>query len=353
MQSLDPKFAHPLLTVQQIARSTTSARRKRSEAFVTGLSVWHACLRMILGASLLIGVSSLSTDRALAAPRDRTAPSAPTDLRMTSLGAYQVSLAWGPSQDASGIGSYRLNVEGREIVLSPGATSVRLTWGLSPTASYTFSVAAVDAAGNRSQASNSLRVTLLADMTPPTTPVLALAYAGADKIGVTWTQARDDGPRVTYEVSIDGSIVLPSATATSATLGNLAPDTSYSVQVRALDGAGNRSEPSAPLTVSTGSSLGDDTTAPSTPGRFAVFDDYCGDVFLIWDEALDDRDVSSAVTYDVYVNGRLQQSISGRTWAAFNLTEVGLTRFEVVAKDSSGNASAPAAAALELEGCAP
>ncbi len=353
MPSFDPKSKGEPIALQQSALSPSSNHRRSSDLCVTGLSVLRACPRVAAGAALTMVLGSLSIERASAAPCDRTAPTAPAQLHVTSIGAYQVSLAWQQSVDARGTVAYRLNVDGRELAVPAGATGARLTWGLSPNTAYSFSVTALDAAGNRSRPSNVVRATLLPDVTRPATPEVTLAYAGSDRVSVTWTGARDDGPSVTYELSIDGNSVLSGLSATSASIGNLAPDTRYSVQVRAVDAAGNASLASAALVVSTGPSHGEDTAAPSTPGRFSVFDDYCGDVFLVWDKAVDERDPSSAITYDIYVNDRLQGSVSDRTWAAFNLTEVGLTRFALVAVDSEDNRSQPATFSLDLGGCDP
>ncbi len=57
----------------------------------------------------------LSTAPAVAV-RDRTAPTTPANLRVTSTMSYQLALAWDPSTDNAGALSYR-------VVASNGATS--------------------------------------------------------------------------------------------------------------------------------------------------------------------------------------------------------------------------------------
>jgi len=337
--------------VQQSVPGATTTPIKRLESSGAARHTLRSCLYAAASASVMLALVLMSPASATAWSRDRTAPTQPAALQVTSLGAYHVSLAWGASRDFSGIASYRLGIsDGRELSVRPGTTSVRVGWGLTPTSSYSFWVVAVDAAGNRSRASNVVDATLPADVTPPTTPVLSLGYAASSSIAVSFTAARDDGPRVHYEISIDGSPVLTNVLGTSATLSNLAPDTSYSLQVRARDPYGNASAPSAALTVSTRSLDGSDRTPPSTPGRFAAFDDCCGDIFLVWDESMDDRDARSVITYEVYVDGSLQGRVQGRGWAAFNLSNLGLTHFEVVAVDAAGNRSLPAFDTLELDG---
>lgn len=63
---------------------------------------------------LLVLLSVFGVFPALAA-RDRTPPTRPTNLRVTSITSYRVSLAWNPSSDNSGTFSYR-------VVISDGST---------------------------------------------------------------------------------------------------------------------------------------------------------------------------------------------------------------------------------------
>jgi len=67
-----------------------------------------------VAAILAILMSVFGTSSALAA-RDRTPPTKPTNLRVTSLTSYKLSLAWNPSSDNSGTFSYK-------VVVSDGAT---------------------------------------------------------------------------------------------------------------------------------------------------------------------------------------------------------------------------------------
>jgi hypothetical protein len=50
---------------------------------------------------------------AAAGPRDRTPPTSPTNLRVTSLSHKSVTLAWDPSTDNSGSFSYVVNKDGQ------------------------------------------------------------------------------------------------------------------------------------------------------------------------------------------------------------------------------------------------
>src|SRR5262245_26472045 len=85
--------------------------------------------RWIVSAGLMLIVASGST--ASAQPRDRTPPTHTTDLHVTAIAPYGLSLAWNPSTDKSGPVSYVVccaNVSSQTV--APGATSVVYAAGL-------------------------------------------------------------------------------------------------------------------------------------------------------------------------------------------------------------------------------
>jgi chitodextrinase len=93
---------------------------------------------------------------------DRIAPTAPAQLRAQAPSATAVTLSWLQSTDAVGVESYEIYRNGR-MVTRIAATRLSFVDGtLAAKTSYTFSVVAVDAAGNRSTSSNSVRVTTAA-----------------------------------------------------------------------------------------------------------------------------------------------------------------------------------------------
>ncbi|WP_330632939.1 cellulase family glycosylhydrolase [Halocatena halophila] len=118
------------------------------------------------------------------------------------------------------------------------------------------------------------------DSTAPTPPSnLTVTETTASSVTVSWDAASDSGTGVdSYLLTVDDqqTQTVPAGT-TSATLSGLSSDTSYSVGVSALDGAGNES---GVVTVTATTSPaddddGDDTTEP--PANALVIDDYDGD----------------------------------------------------------------------------
>jgi hypothetical protein len=90
-------------------------------------------------------------------PQDTTAPTAPTNLSGTASGSSSVTLSWNPSTDNVSVAGYYVYRDGVQIA-STALTSYQSTT-LAPGATYTYTVVAYDAAGNKSAESTSVTVT--------------------------------------------------------------------------------------------------------------------------------------------------------------------------------------------------
>ncbi|GHJ47866.1 hypothetical protein Cs7R123_52080 [Catellatospora sp. TT07R-123] len=88
---------------------------------------------------------------------DTQAPSAPANLRVTGQTSNSVSLAWNAATDNVGVTGYQIRQNGA-VVASTAATSLTVT-GLNPSTTYSYTVAAQDAAGNVSGQSNTVSAT--------------------------------------------------------------------------------------------------------------------------------------------------------------------------------------------------
>lgn len=103
----------------------------------------------------LVAVGSV----AAATSRDRTPPTTPTNLRVTSLTQKSVTLAWDPSTDNSRSVTYTVYKDGQAFTVPQAAqTTYTIDW-LSPGMTYSFYVTAGDASLNRSGPSNTVTVT--------------------------------------------------------------------------------------------------------------------------------------------------------------------------------------------------
>ena len=83
---------------------------------------------------------------------DLTPPTAPTNLVATAVGGDQIDLAWSQSTDAVGVDHYTIIRDG--VVVDTTHETTYLDGSLTPGATYSYVVRAVDLAGNVSTASN-------------------------------------------------------------------------------------------------------------------------------------------------------------------------------------------------------
>jgi chitodextrinase len=296
-----------------------------------------------LVASLLVLVLILPASPALAA-RDRTPPTTPTNLRVTGMTPYSVSLSWNPSTDNSGSVTYTICCANVSSETFPGPASSRVyRAGLEAGRTFTLRIFARDAAGNASKYSNTVTFTLPRDTTPPTKPTVTVTDVGATHVSLAWSSV-EDGPNVWFSVSMNGNTILSGTKNTSANFGPLTPETSYTFVVQARDFGGNASPLSDPVTVTTEARNTNDTTPPSTPANFRdngmSFQD--GETWLFWDKSTDDVDPQDFIRYDVYVNGVFDHSLMGYNQTVVYGNAGVENTFQVIAVDSSGNQSAPA-----------
>src|SRR5438093_245137 len=181
---------------------------------------------------------------------DTTPPSTPTGLTAAVAGSTGANLSWSASTDNVGVTAYIVRRNGVQIA-TPATTSFADT-GLSAGTTYSYTVAARDAAGNLSPDSASVSVTI-ADTTPPTTPTgLTAAVAGSTGANLSWSASTDNVGVTGYIVRRNGVQIATPATTSFADTG-LSAATTYSYTVAARDAAGNISPDSTSVSVTTAS----------------------------------------------------------------------------------------------------
>ncbi|MFE0558722.1 S8 family serine peptidase [Paenibacillus sp. NPDC058910] len=111
---------------------------------------------------------------------DTQAPSAPSNVTTTGKTGTSVSLSWGASTDNVGVTAYEV-YQGSSLAVTVTNTSVTIT-GLTPNTTYTFTVKATDAAGNRSAASNAVTVTTDSDSSQPSAWAPGVSYKIGDEV---------------------------------------------------------------------------------------------------------------------------------------------------------------------------
>src|SRR3989442_789988 len=113
-------------------------------------------------------------------------PPPPTGLTAAAAGSTGANLSWSASPDNVGVPGYIARRNGVQVA-TPATTSFADT-GLSAATTYSYTVAARDAAGNTSPDSASVSITI-ADTTPPTPPTpptgLTAALAGSTRANLS------------------------------------------------------------------------------------------------------------------------------------------------------------------------
>jgi hypothetical protein len=311
----------------------------------------HAAVRRAAGAALALVLALVVVGPVAAARGDRTPPTTPTNLRVTSLSHKSVTLAWDPSTDKSGSFSYRVNKDGQSFTVPQTQTTYTIDW-LSPGQTYTFYVTAVDPALNESGKSNTVTVTTPRDTTPPTTPELSGAVRGPSQVSLTWTRSTDDlAWFVGYRIFANGVQVTEHVNwyaETTVVLRHLTPATSYTFTVQAHDFSGNAATSNA-VTLTTEASS--DVTPPSVPTNVRIVDSNGGCEFWVgWTQSTDDTDPQYAIEYEIYVNGVLSPLAVGAGIERDFVygTASGENTFTVKAVDRAGNTSEASNAATDV-----
>jgi fibronectin type 3 domain-containing protein len=221
---------------------------------------------------------------------DLTPPSVPTGLTATAPTSASVHLAWAASTDNVGVTSYHIYRS------SPGTSSTLLaavtaTTGTPPTTyidsgvsastTYSYTVSALDAAGNQSAQSSPVSVTTPAspDKTPPSVPTgLHATATTATSITLVWNASTDNtggSGMAGYHLYRGTALIASPAATSSATVtytdSGLTPGTNYVYYVSAFDNAANGSLASIPITATT-QGLNPDHTPPTIPAGLHSID---------------------------------------------------------------------------------
>ena len=283
------------------------------------------------------------------------APTAPTNLTVSSVTETTAGLSWGASVSRQGIASYKIrainhdNPQYNTLLTVSGTQTSHTARFLAPGSSYTFSVFAVDERGNRSPDSNAVNVETQADTTPPSAPNLTAVVLSPSQVQLTWTQSTDNLPLncCTYKFAINDVpytghvnwMGWDAATAT-ASFRHLTPGTAYSFKVDAIDFYQNRSTSNAVTVVTEPSS---DVTPPTPPSDLRLVRDHgCPELDIGWTQSTDDTDPQQFIEYEIFVNGVQSplQVATGVGVVFVYAASSGESVFTIRAVDRSGNTSA-------------
>ncbi|MEV7808394.1 cellulose binding domain-containing protein [Microbispora sp. NPDC088329] len=310
-------------------------------------------------------------------PSPKTTPTFPTP-------KAAVPLCWGRALDDVGVVSYdvQMKQDGTFVTIQNTTFTGVSVSSLVPGQSYTFRVIAKDAAGNTSPPSAEYTAVATVytgtaspspsptppapDRTPPTRPEGVEPYSAYvnGAAGLTWTKSTDNVAVSGYDVYvwIDGAFTRvnpsfsPSGDNVVAVVSDLTPGRDYLFYVVAKDAAGNLSAPSdlvrqramvEPPAASPSPGTGTDTTPPGTPTGLTVMGGISvpNGIALVWNTVSDNSGVPPR--YDLF-----RRTDHGYAYEGENATPRDIVTgleggrsytFQVVARDTAGNLSAPSA----------
>ncbi|MFJ4876520.1 fibronectin type III domain-containing protein [Streptomyces sp. NPDC088745] len=299
-------------------------------------------VRTVLTCTTLLLAGTTACAGAKAQPaRDTTPPTAPTGVTAQAGSAHSVHVMWSAAADDRGVAGYDVFEKGRKVVSLPARTTMVDVDRLTPATSYSFTVRARDAAGNRSAPSTAVTARTRApapdDRTPPTTPTaLTGEVVDGTSVRLAWTGAADPGGAVTaYDVyQEDSRIHSVPGTATGTRVTGLRPGTVYTFTVRARDAAENSSKDSNALDLTTARAPGGRaSTAPTGLTATAHTDGVERTIRLRWTQPRTGGEVKE---YQLHVNGRFATTVvwgapppPGPVTYTFTVSEPPGTRYSV------------------------
>ena len=267
---------------------------------------------------------------------DITAPSAPDSLQGSASGATHIDLTWNASSDDRGAVAGYVVLRDGVVVAHPAGTSYTDT-AVSPNSDYSYSVEAVDPAGNVSDPSTAVEVDTGPDVTPPSAPTgLSATYTLPSTVALSWQPSTDDVAVAGYTISRDGT-VLTTTNATTSSDTTVTSGSTYVYTVSAFDAAGNAG-PATTVNVTT-----KDATPPTTPSGLTARITTPSSVTLSWQPSSDDIGVTG---YRVTRDGAAIATTTATTLADATMPAGKSHSYTVSAVDAAGNSSPPASIAV-------
>ncbi len=272
-----------------------------------------------------------------ATPSDTIPPTAPgTPSGLPQANPYRIDLSWPAATDNVGVTSYEVRRDGVVIGSATGTSYSDQTVASART--YTYSVAARDAAGNLGPASGTAAVKSL-DSSPPTMPgsLAATPANNPNRIQLSWLASTDDVGVTGYEV-LRGGVLLATVTTGSYVDSAVTAGVTYTYTVRAVDAAGNRS--AAASATAKVADVGDVVPPGAPPGLTGTAYIFPSRVGLTWGAATDNVGVTG---YRIYRNGVQLGSTTSLAYVDYAVSRRATYGYTVRAVDAAGNLGASSA----------
>ncbi|MFX0091700.1 MAG: lamin tail domain-containing protein [Candidatus Hodarchaeota archaeon] len=188
----------------------------------------------------------LKSDPASDTTFDATPPAQVTGLTATAISGSQINLSWNANTEGD-LDHYVIYRDG--VILTTTTVTSYSDTGLDDSTTYTYEVSAVDTSGNEG-----LKSDPVSETTPDTTPPaqvtgLTATAVSQSQINLSWN-ANTEGDLNHYIIYRDG-VFFTTTTATSYSDTGLAPGTTHTYEVSAVDNNDNEGQKSSPDSATT------------------------------------------------------------------------------------------------------
>ncbi|MDO8521604.1 MAG: fibronectin type III domain-containing protein, partial [bacterium] len=179
----------PLATVTTTSYSNTGLSADTSYSYTVKATD-------VAGNLSLSSASANATTETASVLADTTLPTVPIGLSATAVSSSQINLSWTASTDTVSVTGYKIYRNGGTTPLATVTETSYSNTGLSAGTNYSYTVKAVDAAGNLSLSSASANATTLAvvivDTQAPTIPTGLVATKNVyNEVDLSWTASTD------------------------------------------------------------------------------------------------------------------------------------------------------------------
>ena len=251
---------------------------------------------------------------------DEEKPTVPTEIKASNITETSADISWKASNDNVKVTGYEI-YNGDNLLLTVNNEVSANIAGLTAGTEYTLSVKAIDAAGNRSEAGTvtfkTSDVKVEVDEEAPTVPTeVKASNITENSADISWTASTDNVSVVSYEIYNGQSLLAKVNDKTSVNITGLTSETEYTLSVKAVDAAGNKSEAGTVTFTTNVSEVIGDTEAPTVPSEIKANNISETEVYITWGAASDNINVTG---YEIYngevllltVNNELSANITG------------------------------------------
>ncbi|MDP8218347.1 MAG: Ig-like domain repeat protein, partial [Candidatus Theseobacter exili] len=267
-------------------------------------------------------------------PPDTNAPSIPNKLKAKALSPVEIYLNWNKSTDDTGVSGYLIYRNGNILTTITGTSYSDK--GLSPSTQYEYNVSAFDETGNESKPSVSINIITPKppDTLGPTVPKNIMASViSPTHINLTWVPSSDQTGVTGYKIYRNGKEISETASAYYSDK-SLKPSEQYMYSIKAFDKAGNESNISETVNITTPEPP--DIKAPSIPKKITAKSVSYKSIDLIWNPSTDNIGVTG---YIVYRNGKKVGKSLNPNYSDTSLQPLLQYTYSVSSFDKAGNIS--------------